>query len=101
MRTNLWSSSQGPATVTDVLLSILSARVLLLDPGGLISGHRHHQRLFFISFAQEIREHEGREEAKLHSEGELKQLQVDAQHPLEYSRQVDVVVFFLGKQSNI
>lgn len=70
-----------------------------LDPGGLISGQRQHQRLFFLSSAQQICEHEGREEPKLHHEAELKQLEVDAEHPLKYSRQVIVVVLFLGKQN--
>lgn len=73
--------------------------MLQLDPGGLISGH--HQRLFFVAFAQQVGDHEGREEAKLHGVAELEQLQVHAEHPLEYSRQVAVKVVVLGEQNGI
>lgn len=72
-----------------------------LSPGSLPSSHGHHQRLFFLTFAQQIWHHEGGEEVKLHSIGELEQLQVDAEHPLKYSWQVNVNVLVLGKQNGI
>lgn len=72
-----------------------------MDPGSLISGHRHHQRLYLILFAQQIGEHIGREEEKFHGVAELKQLQVHTQHPLKDSRQMDVEVLALSKQDSI
>lgn len=57
--------------------------------------------LFFVTFAQQVWNHEGGEEAELHSVAELEQLQVHAEHPLKYSRQVAVKVVVLGKQDGI
>lgn len=81
--------------------SILTFCIVQLDPGSLISGHRHNQRLYLILFVQQIREHIGREEEKFHGVAELKQLQVHTQHPLKDSRQMDVEVLALSEQDSI
>lgn len=53
--------------------------------GGLLSGHGERQGLFVFLFAKDVGQHEGGEEAELHSKAELEQLQVDAENPLKHS----------------
>lgn len=67
---------------------VFSVRLLcsgIWSPGRPSSGHGEHQWLFVLMLAKDVRQHEGGEEAELHSEAELEQLQVDAEHPLEHS----------------
>lgn len=69
--------------------------------GGLLSGHGEHQGLLVFLFAEDVRQHEGGEEAELHSEAELEQLQVDAEHPFKHSWQETVKVVSLHKQYDV
>lgn len=71
------------------------------EQGGLLSGRGEHQGLFIFLSAKDVRQHEGGEEAELHSEAELKQLQVDAEHPLKHSWQEVVNVVSLHNQNGV
>lgn len=64
---------------------------------GLVSGHGHHQWLLLLPFAQQVGDHVRGEEKELHGVAELKKLQVDAQHPLEYGWQMNIPVRLLDK----
>lgn len=52
-------------------------------------------------FAEDVRQHEGGEEAELHSEAELEQLQVDAERPLKHGWQEAVKVVSLHEQNSV
>lgn len=82
-------------------LSFIAVCTFLLDPGCHISGHGYYQGLFLLPLAQQVWNHEWREEEKLSGVGELKHLYVDTKAPLEHSRQMVVKVFFLDKQKGI
>lgn len=69
--------------------------------GGLLSGRGEHQGLFVFLSAKDVRQHEGGEKVELHSEAELEQLQVDAEHPLKHSWQQAVDVVSLRKQNTV
>lgn len=69
--------------------------------GGIPSGHGEHQRLFVLLLAKDVRQHEGGEEAELHSVAELKKLQVDTEHPLKHSCQELVEVLSLRIQNGV
>lgn len=84
-----------------LVLSVCLLCLGIWSPGQPSSGHGEHQRLFVLLFAKDVRQHEGGEEAELHSEAELEQLQVDAEHPLKHSRQQHVKVLSLHRQNGV
>lgn len=71
------------------------------DQGGLLSGHGEDQGLLVGLFAKDVPQHEGGEEAELHSEAELKQLQIDAERPLKGRRQEPVNILGLHNQNGV
>lgn len=65
------------------------------------SRHGQNQGLLLFTPAQQVGQHPRGEEGELHHIAELKELQVEAERPLEHGREVHGAVARLGVQYRI